>query len=106
MVAGNYAIFGSNAGNDKDGYFGTLSLREQGHFVKAYWEIGHSREPQFGFGFIKGDLIALDFYYTERATRFYGQVIYKATDDRLIGFWRENHIGEIAFEEASLKNRL
>jgi hypothetical protein len=104
-VAGNYAIRGRNASSTGFDYFGTLSLQAKGNLIKAYWEIGHTRTPQHGFGFIKGDLVALDFYYTEESTRFYGQVIYKAIGETLVGFWRENHIGEIAPEEGTLKNR-
>lgn len=104
-VAGNYAISGNNASCSEASYFGSLSLKPKGKLLKAYWEIGHSKTPQHGFGFVKGDLIALDFYYVEEGVRYYGQVIYRVVNDRLVGFWRENHIGEIAMEEGILKNR-
>lgn len=105
-IAGNYAIKGNNPKSTGGGYFGTLSLKPNGSLVKAYWEIGHTRQPQYGMGFVRNNLIALDFYYSEEGTRYYGQVIYRVDGDRLIGFWRENHVGEIAVEEATLKNRL
>lgn len=105
-LVGSYAVKGRNPNTTGEGYFGTLRLERKGSLVKAYWEIGHIRQPQHGFGFLKDDLLALDFYYSEDGTRFYGQVLYKVDGDRLIGFWRENHIGEIALEEATLKNRL
>lgn len=105
-VVGNYAVKGRNPNTTGEGYFGSLRLEPNGSLVKAYWEIGHTRQPQLGMGFLKDGLLALDFYYSEDGTRFYGQVIYKVDGDRLIGFWRENHVGEIAFEEATLKNKL
>lgn len=104
-IVGNYAIKGNNPNGTGEGYFGTLNLKPNGSLVKAYWEIGHTRQPQYGMGFVKNNLIALDFFYNEAGTRFYGQVIYKVDGDRLVGFWRENHVGEIALEEATLKNR-
>ena len=105
-ISGNYAVKGRNPNATGDGYFGTLKLEPKGTLVKAYWEIGHTCQPQHGLGFLKDDLLALDFYYTEEGTRYYGQVIYKVDGDRLIGFWRENHVGELAIEEAKLKNKL
>lgn len=104
-TVGSYAVKGRNP-NATSEPLGSLRLEPNGSLVKAYWEIGHTRQPQHGMGFLKDDLLALDFYYSEEGTRFYGQVIYRIDGDRLIGFWRENHVGDIALEEATLKNRL
>jgi hypothetical protein len=105
-IVGNYAVKGRTPNTTGEGYFGTLRLEPQGSLVKAYWEIGHTRQPQHGMGFLKDDLLALDFYYSEEGTRFYGQVIYRIDGNHLVGFWRENQVGDIAIEEAMLKNRL
>lgn len=105
-VLGSYAVKGRNPSSTGEGYFGSLRLEPNGSLVKAYWEIGHTRQPQHGMGFLIGNLLALDFYYAEEGKRYYGQVIYRVDGNRLIGFWRENGDGRIAPEEATLKNRL
>ncbi|WP_320051852.1 hypothetical protein [uncultured Acetobacteroides sp.] len=105
-VVGSYAVSGSNPSTTSEGYFGTLQLEPCGALVKAYWEIGHTHQPQHGVGFLKNDLLALDFYYAEAGERFYGQAIYRVAGDRLVGFWREHADGRIAPEVATLKNRL
>lgn len=105
-VAGRYSVKGHNPGTADQEYFGTLTIEPKGSLVRAYWEIGFARQPQHGWGFVKNNLLALDFYYTEDSERYYGQVIYRIEGDRLTGFWRENHVGEVSIEEASLLNRM
>lgn|GEM_PF-5657565 len=103
---GSYAIKGRNPDKKEATYFGSLRLEAVGKIVKGYWEIGHSRAPQFGYGFVKGDLVALDFFYTVDGVRFYGQVIYKVVGDSLVGFWKEAAALGVGLEYGSLKNRL
>lgn len=105
-IQGNYAITGCNSDAEGSTYFGTLALTPAGKMVKAYWQIGHTRQPQYGYGFVKGNLLALDFYYTDNGIRCYGQAIYRITNDRLAGVWRENNNSAIASENAALKNRM
>lgn len=103
-IVGNYAVDGGNS--DGSRYFGTLRLSTSGNLVKGYWEIGHSRQPQHGVGFLENDLLALDFYYVDEGKRYYGQVIYRVAGDTLTGLWREYQNPKLAQEIATLKNRL
>lgn len=103
---GNYAVTGSNPGSSEADYFGQLSLQPHGQLVKATWQIGYNNQEQKGIGFIHKNLLALDFYYTERGTRFYGQVIYAKENDELRGFWVEKGVESVGTENASWLNGL
>jgi hypothetical protein len=105
-IKGNYSITGSNPGSSKNSYFGQLAIQPHGELVKGTWQIGYDNQQQKGLGFIHKNLLAMDFYYTDDAQRFYGQVIYEMKDEELTGYWVERNVEGIGREQASWLNGL
>ncbi|MFA8436311.1 MAG: hypothetical protein ACEPOZ_17510 [Marinifilaceae bacterium] len=107
-VYGNYSVEGHNVGNREQNYFGELELNElHEKLYKASWKIGFGGQLQKGMGFLSGDKLALDFYYTEEGKRYYGLVIYQVVSNSVLhGYWIEPGVEGVGFEECNLKNCL
>ncbi len=100
-LVGRFQILGSNQDATEDTYTGSLELTLDEHRrVAAKWMINKS-QPQFGIGFFKDNILAINFQYQGDESNIYkGVVVYRCiSKDVLDGFWSEeygnpSHLGE------------
>jgi len=92
-LPGTFQISGTNQDSEGLTYKGILDLQlDENNRVKAKWLINNNQE-QFGTGFFKHNILAINFNYKGEDNVIYkGVVVYKCvTNDILEGFWSEKH---------------
>ena len=91
-IIGKYTVEGKNQDENGSAYTGTLNLNlDENNKIIANWTI--SNHQQFGTGFFKNNILAINFYYFgEDTNKYKGVVVYHfLTPTILDGFWSEKH---------------
>ncbi|MBB6459939.1 hypothetical protein [Flammeovirga kamogawensis] len=106
-VQGYYSFNGHNSWGTDSSYTGSLKIE---HLIDnkytCTWEMGIGNQTQKGNGFLFEDLLCINFTYKDLDNLFNGIVIYKFINQtEAKGFWIEEGIYEVGFEEISLKNK-
>lgn len=105
-IIGNYAVTGHNTWNVESKYNGGLEILKLENAYETKWDLGISNQYQSGVGFLSQNFLSISFQYTDQESQFKGEVIYQFIDqETAIGFWIEEGIFEVGFEEIKLKNR-
>ncbi|MDX6746296.1 hypothetical protein SHK09_05775 [Polaribacter sp. PL03] len=92
-LIGRFQILGSNQDETEKSYKGTLDLSlDENNRISAKWLINKSQQ-QFGTGFFKDNILAINFQYQGDENDIYnGVVIYRCiSKDILDGFWSEEY---------------
>jgi hypothetical protein len=90
-ILGKFSIIGSNQDESEETYKGILNLSlDDKNRIIAKWQISKSQE-QFGVGFFKENILAINFNYQgDENKTYYGTIVYKClTKDIFEGFWSE-----------------
>jgi len=96
-----FNIKGTNSHDADSTYFGKLVLATKENIIKASWQIGFSNDIQLGIGFIKGNLLGINFYYIDNDERCEGRIIfYMNKEKNLQAYWQEDDIEGIGSEIA------
>ncbi|MBD0404723.1 hypothetical protein [Flammeovirga sp. EKP202] len=106
-IEGNYAVHGHNTWATDSTYSGNLnlSLIENGKWFSK-WDLGISSQIQSGKGFLYQNFLNIQFNYKDEENQYSGEVIYCFIDNKkAIGFWIEEGIFEVGYEELNLKNK-
>ncbi|AZQ62996.1 hypothetical protein EI427_12315 [Flammeovirga pectinis] len=106
-VQGYYSFNGHNSWATTSTYTGNLKIEHlKDNKYDCTWEMGIGNQTQKGNGFLFEDLLCINFTYKDKDSLFKGITIYKFINQtEAKGFWIEEGIYEVGFEEISLKNK-
>ncbi|NME68361.1 hypothetical protein [Flammeovirga aprica] len=106
-IEGNYAVSGHNTWAKDSIYNGNLNLSiEDKEEYLSKWDLGISGQIQSGHGFLHQNFLNISFSYRDQESQYSGEVIYCfINEQKAVGFWIEEGIFEVGFEELSLKNK-
>lgn len=105
-ISGNYSVGGHNSWDKKSQYNGNFSLLKIKNNFEAKWNLGFSDQIQTGKGFLYKNFLHIQFQYKDDEHSFNGEVIFLfINENKAIGFWIEEGIFEVGYEELTLKNK-
>jgi hypothetical protein len=99
-ISGEWSVVGYNPHTQDENYYGILTIEKDNNVLRGDWRIVPGEQHHIGIGFIKNEILAFTFSYSEENPQDAGVVVYEMlTNNVMRGIWTGYGANNLGFEE-------